>query len=167
MDSRIFTFLTIAVLVGIGLLLLLNVMTLFNGTIIPGERYISQVEVKSISIVNDSKETPLNFEQKNAVISFLNRASPIDKDLFLEKGTSPQFSKIVIYYFNKPELTIKPIKYIDNELIFSQDEWNPKGLLRDNTKGLLKSVLSQFVSSDKAPEKQAEKQPEEHPVEKP
>lgn len=81
----------------------------------------------------------LNFEQQNALISYINEAKEIKVQDFTKSPSS--ISKIVIYPFNGPEILITPLGYLDDNLYFKSPAWNGGNPLLDQSKGKLKVLL--------------------------
>lgn len=145
MDSRSLTLMTIAVVVGVVLLLALNFTRFFteSGT----GPYLSRVEIKGISIVRDNQEYPLSYEQQNTLVNLVNKALLVKKEDIAEAGTPPDFTKIIVNRFDRTRIEITPVKYVGNDLVFSESTWNPNGWLRDVTHGELKTLILQASSS--------------------
>lgn len=144
MNNRTITYLIIAVVVAIGLLLLVNTLTFFQ----PGasEKYLSPNTVRGVAVEHNKKLYTLNFEQQNELLALLNRAVPTGKVLPNSPPTDAQ--KIIIYQFNQlPDIVITPIGYIDDELLFTTPTWNSNSLIRDISRGELKKLLSQTYDS--------------------
>lgn len=144
MDPRTLLYMTIAVLVGIVLLLAINFTSIFEAG--EPEHYLSRVEVRGINLIKDGKEYPLNYEQQSSMINLINKSIPIDKKASEEQGTPVNISKIIVLRFQESPIEITPIKYIGGHLIFSEPKWNSGGLLRDVSDGTLKSLIEQLTS---------------------
>jgi hypothetical protein len=140
MNNRNLMYLTIMVLIAMGLLLVVNITTLF--TMPKPERYIGYNDVRGMAIEHQKLLYTLNFDQQNDLIKYFNMALPINKDLQTVISSSVDFSKLVIYRFNQPDLIITPIAYEDDNLIFKIPEWNEQGYLQDISQGSLKELIS-------------------------
>lgn len=146
MDARSLTMMILAVVVGVGLLLLLNMMTLFQKD--TTGHYLSRVEIRGIALIQKNKKIALSYDQQNDIIHMLNNATPIDKAMFPDAGTPTNIEKIIVYRFDQPEIEITPIKYAGNKFIFQQAQWNPKGWLTDTSNGLLKAKLAEILNEN-------------------
>lgn len=105
-------------------------------------KYIGFNEVRGMAIEHKGLLYTLNFDQQNKVIENLNLAIPIGKSAIGPSTEPLNFSKLVIYRFNKSDLTLLPIQYDGNNLIFSAPEWHKTGYLKDISYGHLKSLLA-------------------------
>lgn len=144
MSNRTLTFLTLCVLLGIGVLLAINLMTILPQT--SSKEYIERGQVRGSAVQHDGKPYTLNFQQQNALIDHLNHAIEIKKSATPElAATTPklEIEKIIFYRFNANNIEITPISYDGNNLIFSAPDWNRNGLLQDTSAGQLKTLLSQ------------------------
>lgn len=134
---------TILVLVGMGALFLINTLLLFHTPESPKAQYLSRGDVRGSAVVHRSKEYTLNFSQQNALIAYINNTEKVPHTIKRTGQTLLDFEKIIVYKFNAPNIEIKPIGYVNNELLFSVPEWYKEGLLKDTSNGELKSILSQ------------------------
>lgn len=140
MSSRLTGFLTIAVLVAMSAIFILNLYPLFF--ISPQEKILSYNGVRGIAIEHQGTLYTLNFEQQNRVIEAINRSLFISDDSGLKKE-GIGFSKLIIYRFNAPDMILTPLGYQNNNLVYSIPEWNRKGYLLDISEGAFKELLSQ------------------------
>jgi hypothetical protein len=140
MSDRTLFFLTCAVILGMGVIFVINIMPIMEPH--PSERYLSFNHVRGMAVVHNQKEYTLNFEQQNTVIDLINRSIPTAEKL--SKSPSPfPFSRLIIYLFNAPNVEITPLESIDNNLIFSAPAWNVQGQMKDLSNGDLKKLLMQ------------------------
>lgn len=149
MSNRTIMYLTIVVVIGMGILLALNTATSLG---LSGGRYISSNDVRGMAIDTRGKLWTLNYDQQREVLDILNAAQPLQPSYPGSKGpdfiTHADFNKLIIYRFeDKPDLIITPIGYVsDNNpnaenLEFNVPSWNPNGSLRETSNGKLKSIL--------------------------
>lgn len=141
MDNRTIMLMTIAVLVGVALLLMLNVTRLFHA--VDTGQYLSRVEIRGITLVKDKKDYALSYDQQSKLVALINKAIMVKKAEIAQPGTPPNFDKIVIMRFNQPDLTILPVKYIGEDLVFAEPSLNPNGWLKDTSHGELKTLITQ------------------------
>lgn len=125
----------------IAIALLLNLISLF--LLEKPETYLRYNDVRGMAVVYQGIPYTLNFAQQNEVIETLNRSIPVGPGYLTSTHTQPEFEKIVIYRFHKPDLELKSIAYVDGNYLFSAPEWQKTGYLRDVTKGKLETLLSQ------------------------
>jgi hypothetical protein len=140
MNNQLLFFLTAIVVVGIGFLLWQNAETLLNTS--PSQSYVLRGNVRGIDVeVNDKKYT-LSFVQQNLLIDFLNRAQPLKTSQNIANAEKQEISKILIHQFNDPNpIEVRPIGYLNNNLLFSAPAWYPEGLLQDTSEGALRRML--------------------------
>lgn len=79
----------------------------------------------------------LNFEQQNALITYLNEAQ-LNMETHLE---SLPYSKLIFYRFNDSNIVITPLAYIGGNLLFSSPIWNNGHPLLEKSNGALKELL--------------------------
>lgn len=140
MSNRSLLYMTVIVLVGIGILLGLNFYYILQGTP-QGETYLKYNDVKGVAAEYKGELYTFNFEQQNAFIGMLNRAVKTDT---VKEGDlhSSEIAKIIIYQFNAPDILLTPVAYVDQNLVFTSPQLAPKGYLMDITRGELQSLLS-------------------------
>ena len=142
MNNRMLIFMVSMVLVAIGLMLGLNILTIFQEA--APSKYLSPNEVRGMATEHNKLLYTLNFEQQNRAVILLNRAIRVGYQAYTEHdGVTFDFDKLVVYRFNEPEITIIPISVIKGQMVFSCPEWNPDGLLRETGPGELKDHLDQ------------------------
>jgi hypothetical protein len=124
-----------------GIIIALNITTLLNPS--PVEKYISFNDVNGIEVVHNKIPYTLNFEQQNKLLEYLNVSLPIGKEKFPSNKESLDFDKIVIYRFGAPEITLIPLAYYQQNLIYEAPGWNPKGYMQDISEGQLRTLISQ------------------------
>ena len=140
MSNRVVSWLTGLVVVCMVILLLLNSIPLFWSP--DTEKYLKYNDVRGMAVEYKNKIYTLNFDQQKELIGYLNQSIPVG--LLKNNNGSPktEISKIVIYRFGLPDLTLIPIEYSNHRLIFSAPEWNPDGWMKDVSSGALENLLS-------------------------
>lgn len=142
MSNRTLTFLLAVVIVGMCALILLNMTGLYWN--VPSEKFLSHNNVKGMDIVHSEKHYPLNFKQQNQVINILNRSVKIGHEAYFEGEEGDiEWDHLTIYQFEGPTLEVKPVAFLDRQLLFRVAQWNPEGLLRETGPGNLHPLLSQ------------------------
>lgn len=140
MKNRTLVYLTSFVILGMLVLLGLNMSSLMTGHRV--ETYLKYNHVRGMAINHNELLYTLNFNQQNEVIEILNHSVRV-VGVKPGKRKKPDFEKIVVYQFDgKPDLIVKPIAYIGNNLVFSVAEWNPEGYLMEISEGKLQTLLS-------------------------
>ncbi len=148
MSNRTILYLTIVVLIGMGIILAINTAS----TLGLSGRYISINDVRGMAIEARGKAWTLNYDQQKEVLDILNAAKPLQPSYPGSKGPDflahADFNRLTIYRFDeKPDLIITPIGYTSDNtpgaenLEFSIPSWNPSGPLRESSNGKLKSIL--------------------------
>lgn len=142
MNNRSLIYMTIAVVIGIAVLLFINLYHTFEG--VPTEEtYLKYNSVRGSAVEHDGKLYTLNFDQQNTLIQALNRSVRI-KEVPTEGMIKPNFTKIVIYQFNSsPDINIIPIGYVDHNLVFSAPQMVPNENLMDLSRGKLEKLILQ------------------------
>lgn len=140
MSDRAIYWLTGLVVICMIALLLLNSVPLIWSP--PKEKYIKYNDVRGMAIEHHQKLYTLNFQQQNEVIGYINKSIPVPQSSVKNVKSKLDYTKIIIYRFNAPDMILMPIEYNDNNLIFSNPELNPSGLMRDTSRGGLKNVLA-------------------------
>lgn len=93
-----------------------------------------------MEVVHEGVPYTLNFQQQNRIIDLLNQSLSTNERSV--ENTSLNFTSLTIYRFEAPNLTLKPIAYNHEELIFSVPEWNSEGYLKENSRGEFKKLIS-------------------------
>jgi hypothetical protein len=140
MSNKTLAFLIITVLIAMGLLIALNMLGTFN--ISSTEKYVSRNHVRGMAVEHKGNLYTLNFEQQNTIIDILNRSIKIGPEGYL-MGDIVKFdyTALIIYLFDKPEIKIIPVTFENNQLIFQAPGINPNGLLRETGPGELHPLL--------------------------
>lgn len=138
MRSNTLAYLTAAVAACMVILLLVNTLTTVQGPVL--EKFILPNDVRGMAVVHRGKEYTLNFSQQNTLLGYLNQALPQEAGKQTKK-TALDFDKIIIYTFRPPNIEVRPIAYINDELLFTAPEWNSDSPLLDTSRGQLKSLL--------------------------
>lgn len=133
------TFLTLLVLIGIGIILMLNFTRLITQQ--KNERYLSYNGVRGMALEHDKQLWTLSFEQQNKAIEQINLCLSIGKNARHQEGKSLEFGRLVIYRFKAPDLYLTPIAYDGDNLIFESKELNPDGYLLDVSSGSFDTLL--------------------------
>ena len=142
MSNRTLFFLTALVILAMIALLAFNMKSILTGQP-PNQTYLKYNNVRGMAISQNGMLYTLNFQQQNHVIKILNEAVAID-EIEPGKRSPPNFNKIVIYQFDgAPEVTLTPIAYVDQNLIFSAPQWSRNGYMMELSEGDLRTLLSQ------------------------
>lgn len=141
MSNRVVMWLTGLVVLCIAVLLFLNALPFIWTPQV--EKYLKYNYVRGMAIEHKNKLFTLNFDQQNEVIGYFNKSIALSKTDITNKKPKLEITKIIVYRFGSPDLTIVPMDYNNNNLIFASPDWNPDGLMQDISQGGLKNVLSQ------------------------
>jgi len=141
-SNRMIIYLTILVLIGMGILFLLNVNNILTGQ--PhSETFIKLNDVSGIGVKHQGLIYTLNFEQQNNMLNMLNQSLRIKN---IETGTrkTPNIDQIIIYRFkDQSPIILTPVTYLNTNLIFSNQEWNPNGYLMEVSQGRFNQLLTE------------------------
>ena len=141
MSNRTLTFLTALVIVAMVALFALNVTSILTGQP-ANQTYIRYDEVQGMAIEHNKLLYTLNFEQQNEIITILNSGAAV-REIRAGERVHPGIQKLIIYPLEgKPEITLIPIAYINQDLILSAAEWVPNGYLMELSEGKLKNLLA-------------------------
>lgn len=141
MSNRILTLLTICVLIGIGLLLAINYMNVFTSN--APDRYLSQGDVRGAAVQHKGKLYTLNFQQQNALIDYINRSLETNRTVPPEGNPNIDFDKIIVYRFNAGDIDIKPVDYVQSNLVFLAPVLHKDVVFLDTSAGSMKTMLSE------------------------
>lgn len=142
MSTRTITYLTVAVLVAIGVLLFNQVTNLVSQGSAPSTGRLVFEDIRGIDLYYKGVPYPLNFDQHNDFIYMFNGAIELAVKPDAMKESSSGLNKLVVYFFNKPDATITVAGVIGTDLVFSAPTWLPNGYLKDMTNGELLELLS-------------------------
>lgn len=143
MIRRQLIYLVVTTLVILSVLLLITAF--FNLRTPPSQKLLSYNDVNGIAVERNGIFYTLNFQQQNELIGFFNHAIALDPPLLSlsqnEHLTQPSYTKITVYPFDRPDIEITPVAYIDDQLLFASKTWNEGKQLLDTSKGALKQIL--------------------------
>lgn len=142
MTNRLLIYLTSLVVLAMLVLLGLNLTSILTGQ--PEDQtYLKYNQVRGIAIEHQQLLYTLNFKQQNRVIELLNKAVHV---IGVKPGKRqlPSIDKIIVYQFDgQPDIIIKPIAYVDQNLVFSIPQWEKDRYLMELSDGDLHKLLSQ------------------------
>ena len=140
MNNRTLTYLTLLVLLGMAVLIGINMKSILTGQ--PNNQtYLKYNDVRGMAVSHNQLLYTLNFEQQNTVIEILNKAVRV-VGVKPGKRQKPTIDKIIVYQFEgQPEITINPIAYIDNNLVFTVPAWDKDSYLMELSEGDLRQLL--------------------------
>lgn len=142
MDNRTLFILTGCVLLGMILLLAINLTNILTGEP-PNQAYLKYNDVRGMAVSRNQLLYTLNFQQQNSIIEILNKAIPID-EIKSGQRQPPNIQEMVVYQFQgAPDITLTPIAYVDQNLVFSAPQWQHNGYLMELSEGDLQKLLSQ------------------------
>ena len=139
-SNKAVLWMTFAVILGMVVLLVVNMVQILSNP--KKGKYLPFNEVKGMAINHKGLLYTLNFDQQNSVIDYLNLSLPVGEAALKYNAGPLDFTQLVVYRFNKPDLVITPVQYDGNNLIFSCKEWNPQGYLKDISYGSLKDLIA-------------------------
>lgn len=141
-SNRVVFYMTLLVLIGMGILFFLNLNQMREGTTGSGT-YLKYNDVRGIAIKHKDLLYTLNFDQQNRIIDILNQSIQIQK-IPAGQRQAPDFQQLIIYRFeDQPDLIITPTTYLNNELVYSMPQWNPNGYMKEVSVGELRKLISQ------------------------
>lgn len=139
-SNKIIFYLTCLVLVGIVIILALNFTEIFSSP--KNEKYIAYNNVRGMAIEHRKLLYTLNFDQQNQVIDYINMSLPVGRVALTQSKEPLNFTKIIIYRFNKPDLIMTPVEVGNQNIVFFIPEWNPDGYIKDVTLGKLNNLIA-------------------------
>lgn len=145
MSDRSLNIFTAIVIACIFVLLAVNYLPSFSKVI--EDPFLTNNGVEGVELYHDNLPYTLNFEQQNLLVDSLNKGEKIGTELIKKNKASFPYSKIVVYQFNKPTITLTPISTIDQNIIFEVPEWNPNGYIQERSGGELLKILSKTFDS--------------------
>lgn len=137
MPQRTFLFLSVA-LIAIAAALILNLFSVFWPQ--EYESFISKKDVSGVAVSHKQKLYTLSFTQQNELLSMLNHSIRIKVDA-RGKESNVDVDKIVIYRFNAPPVEIRPIAFIDHNLLYSAPDWDKNFFLKEVSHGQLEKLI--------------------------
>lgn len=82
-----------------------------------GNLGLNPAEVRGMSVEKAGKTFTLNKEQQAKALSFINTMVPVDKKDYTKKEDF-DFTRIVVYRFNGPNVSLVPIARADSDIVF-------------------------------------------------
>lgn len=132
-------------IIALFLVILLNIIPLFWSP--NSQEYIAQDHVEGMAIVVKKVPYTLNFDQQKAVLSILNRAIPIGNYQSTPDDPSIFFDYLEIYRFDQKPIQIKPLAWVNENLVFSVPAWS-EGDLMEVSKRQLFEILNEAYDKD-------------------
>lgn len=138
-NSSTITLLTIAlsailVLFGVNFITFFQPATKGNQEGVVGNLTVALNEVKGIAIEKGKELFTLNQKQQNEALTLINRMRPVDKGDYPIKEKF-EFTRIIIYRFNKPDIDLFPIANQKEGLVFNVPILNSSSYLLDMSGG--------------------------------
>lgn len=141
MYQRSMLYLSLILLLCLGVLFLVNVKNIVQVSSATPDAYFHHNDIKGIAVEYKQRLYTLNFKQQNDVIDILNRAIPIEKIIHIDK--KPDFSRLIVYTFDKrQEIEFTPLAFNNDDLIFYAPKLIPKGYLMEVSAGELHELLA-------------------------
>lgn len=141
MNNRSLITMTMVVIAGIAILLGINLFYTFRNAY-PQEAYLKYNSIRGSAIEYQGKLYTLNFDQQKALIEAINHSIRTAEPP--AGGNKPNFTKIIIYRFNAPDVVITPIAFVEGNLVYSAPQLiAAPDSLKEQTGGQLEKILSQ------------------------
>jgi hypothetical protein len=136
MNLRSLLYLTVTACIFAGLLAGLSFVPKLLHT--PYQPFLDFNQINGMAVSHHGTLFTLNFEQQNAVIESINTSIPHP-----DVQSSLPYQAIMVYTFAKSDITITPLGYVNDNLVFVVPSWNQGKPLAEQTKGKLKKILEQ------------------------
>ncbi len=141
MNNRTLLYMTGVVIGGIAILLIINLFYTFRGN--PSEQtYLKYNFIHGSAIEHQGKLYTLNFAQQNALIETINRSVRVT-ELPSGDAVKADFSKIVVYRFQAPVVTVTPAGFFSENLVYKAPQLVSPDYLMELSRGQLETLLSQ------------------------
>lgn len=134
--------LTIVVVIGIFILLFLNFFPKIHFSGAPPPSSSIPIEgVRGSSVVHDGVPFTLSYEEQQLAVQTIARAVKVKKT---DSPPPPPFTfdKMIFYLFNGPDLEIIPVQFINQSLIFSIPQLDPKMYFMELSGGQLLQMIN-------------------------
>lgn len=145
MSDRSLNIFTVIIVACIFILLAVNYLPSFATRI--KDPFLTNNGVEGVEVFHATLPYTLNFDQQNYLIDVINNSERIGKELIKKDTSQIPFTKILIYQFNKPAVTLTPINVVDKNIVFEVPEWNPNGYIQEKSAGELLKMLSNTFDS--------------------
>ena len=140
MSNRMLTLFSLLILICIGALLAVKFLP-YTAAAEGDGLFASRNGTRGSAVIHSSKPWTLNFEQQNDLISYLNEGENIGKELIENAPSQFPYSKIVIYQFDKGDLTFTPVNYQGDNIVFDAPQVVENGYVLEGSDGKLKQLL--------------------------
>lgn len=110
-----------------------------------GDNFLSAGSVQGVTLKSHGKIYPLNLEQQNRIISILRKATAADDDLLSTQPTPPSIDKLIVHSLDIPDVDVIPLGYVDGNMVFQMERWQPEGFMVENSDGELKEILQKAI----------------------
>lgn len=105
-----------------------------------GNLAIEKGDIRGMSIESKGKMFTLNEKQQEDALSFINRMRPVEKKDFPNKSRF-DFLRIIIYRFDKPEISLLPITFSEQNLVFDVPALNNSAYYLEMSAGEFYSLI--------------------------
>lgn len=99
-----------------------------------GTLALNRSDIRGMAIDKNDKIFTLNQIQQNEAVTYINRMRPVNKNDYPTKG-SFQFSKLIVYRFNKSDVVLIPIAFHDKNLVFDIPALGSSSYMLDESSG--------------------------------
>jgi hypothetical protein len=140
-SSNALIYLTLLVVICSLVILGLNLSYIFTAS--KNEKYIGFNDVRGMALVHRNLPYTLNFEQQNLMVEHLNQSLLINKNPPIANASQLNFSELIIYRFNAPDIHVTPIAYQNDNLIYTVPEWSGHGYFQDISLGTMRSLIDE------------------------
>lgn len=130
---------TVAVLIGMGLLLVSNLTSRYAKE--TPTTYLLNGDIRGMAIEHHGQLYTLNFEQQMSAAAHINYSVPVSKTAYNESTKPTEFTRLIIYRFDKPDAIMIPVALKNQDYVFSAPELYEKSYLLDLSAGQFKKLL--------------------------
>lgn len=109
-----------------------------------GTLKMEPAEIKGMAIEAEGKVFTLNQKQQADALSFINRMRPVDKKDYTTRSKF-DFSRLVVYRFDKPEISFVPVTYNDKNLVFDVPILNSASYFLDMSAGEFNTLILKAI----------------------
>ena len=103
-------------------------------------------DIKGMSIESQGRVFTLNQKQQADALSFINRMRPVDKKDYPNRSKF-DFSRLIIYLFDKPEVSLVPITFSEQNLVFDIPSLNSSSYYLEMSGGEFYSLILKATQS--------------------
>jgi len=106
-----------------------------------GSLTLDPKEVRGVAVEKEGKIFTLNLKQQTEVLGYINSLLPVDKKDYVNAQQKFNFSRLIVYRFDKPDAILIPIALQNKGIVFDVPLLNSSSYMFDPSGGKMQALL--------------------------